>query len=374
MTHSRMSSSGCIEDEHGVADSRDMVETIPAIRSFFDPNKEANAVGHAVESKMARHAAYNQDWFHYFASPSHDHKLPIPVPRPLVDYRGRVRRETLTVHCPFTAGDVQRGAILRRIAFEQVSRMFLKCTDPRHHHRIALIRVELASFSTSNINHLEKHLFMSMQMRSQVPDPQPGILNGHSAPRDKSWFEPHVFLSTSDTDELQAFPCKLVCNSMLRSSFSASTSLYSENGKTGLRALAFMEGVHTAEAQVLKVPNDDTVVAMKMPVFRGSHNEIDHVVTLHVLEYMKKHNLSPVQMAPQKSTHMILKRVDFEAALMDLNMEVKRRSDCILQDELVFLFEPIHKEDWAPFLKKVPNDKMSLTVDLTLYVVVTGGD
>jgi hypothetical protein len=114
-------------------------------------------------------------------------------------------------------------------------------------------------------------------------------------------------------------------------------------------------------------------VAMKMPVFRGTHNEIDHVVTLHVLEYMKKHNLSPVQMMPQKSTHMILKRVDFEAALMDLNMEVKRRSDCILQDELVFLFEPIHKEDWAPFLKKVPNDKMSLTVDLTLYAIITGG-
>ena len=252
--------------------------------------------------------------------------------------------------------------------------MFQFCDKDTHGHEVALIRVELVKFSSAGfVNCYRDRLTMSLQMSSKVPDPQPGKVGGMEALRHKSWFEPCVFLgdqkAKADSD-LEAHPCVLSCNSLQDRELKE--ILYEETGKTGVRSFAFLESLRTVRTLVHPTEDPESI-ELPAPRFTGKSNEVDHIFILHVLEWLKKRGGAPQIVERQKQHWLRLKKYDFDAAYRDFEIDIKKGSGCLLRDELVFTFEPIHvKTDWKAFLEKNPETPLSVTAELTLYGIVTG--
>ena len=365
----------CSENDEGTATSRTLIEAHPALQRFFDRSKPSNAVGFERESLLSTLGAeaFRRNWVDYFAVPTPGHKLPIPLPQPAVDYQDRVRRRKLIVPVTFTASDIEHGnRLVYHLSNQQIRRMFQSCDDSRHGHEVALIRVELTRFDSSGfLNCHRDRLTMSLQMTSKVPDPQPAKPNGMDALRHKSWFEPCVFLADPHSKDLEAHPCVLRCNSL--HALEVSETLYEETGKTGIRSFAILESLRTVKSLVRLVPEDPESIELPAPRFNGKSNEVDHFFVIWVLEWLKKRGSAPQIVERQKQHYLRLKKYDYDAVFREFEVDLKQGSGCILRDELVFTFEPIHvKTDWSAFLQKNRENLLSVTAELTLYGIVTG--
>lgn len=354
--------SACKEDDY-YAESKTAVQRVA---SFFDRRHPANHVGIAQIQRDP--PAYAVPWQTQLQNPNIP-KMSVPLPESPVDYEHcRVRRKTLVVDCAWTVAALGSGTGRLRavVSSADLHKMFIRCTEPAHRHRVALLQVDLTQFVTTGVI-ASQPLHATLDMISPHPDPQPTNVE---ALTERSWFNHDVHHIRPEAKETVGYACHLLCNSD-RQSMHQALNLYTDTWGTGLSTFTYFEALNRGFAGMTLGETTHGHVVVEPPVATNQMNIAHNPMSVWMLEYLKLHGLQKPLVDP-KSNHFLLEKHMYDDICKELTIKTKRGS-CMLEHDVTFEFTLIHPDQWVKAFKGAqPTKVLSFVATLDLVAVVLG--